>query len=173
MLNEDLKPCLDIESEWEHWPRFADDESPITRENVHVFSHKRYDALLRVIDFNTHTIHFTDRKRITVQNVIDINKKIEPIRKIMLTSFLIRIIDAEKPITMPYVPEKIKVYIEDLGDILGVLYYMDSDPEKTLVPIKRYFKMGHFQKPEEIPFDEYQVLKEKIESEDKDGKDNN
>ena len=77
--------------------------------------------------------------------------------------------DAEKPITMPYVPEKIKVYIEDLGDILGVLYYMDSDPDKTLVPIKRYFKMEKFQKPEEISFDEYNALKEKIESEVEDG----
>ena len=157
MLNEDLKPCLDIESEWEISPIYA------TRPGIQVFNHKMYKDLLRIVDFKNQEIHFTDRHRVQLNGVIDINKKIENIRKAMLTSFLIRIIDAEKPITMPYTPEKIKVYIEDLGDILGVLYYMDSDPEKTLVPIKRYFEMEKFKQPVEIPFTEYQKIKEKME----------
>lgn len=160
MLNEDLKPCLDIESEWEISSVYA------TRPGVQVFSHKIHKDLLRIVDFKNQEIHFTDRHRVQLSGVIDINKKIEQIRKANLAAFLNRILDAEKPIAMPYIPEKIKVYIEDLGDILGVLYYMDSDPEKTLVPIKRYFKMEHFQKPEEIAFTEYQALKEKMESED-------
>lgn len=159
-MNEDLKPCLDIESEWEVSSEYG------TRPGIQIFQHKIHKDLLRVIDYKEQTVHFTDRHRVKLSGVIDINKKIEPIRKLSIVSFLIRIIDAEKPITMPYVPEKIKVYIEDLGDILGVLYYMDSDPEKTLVPIKRYFKMEHFQKPEEISFDEYNTLKEKMESEE-------
>lgn len=161
MMNEDLKPCLDIESEWELAPEFG------SRPGVQIYQHKMHKDLLRVIDYGNKTFFFTDRHRVPLNGVIDINKKIELIRKANLARFLTRILDAEKPITMPYVPEKIKVYIEDLGDILGVLYYMDSDPEKTLVPIKRYFKMEHFQKPEEISFDEYNTLKEKMESENK------
>lgn len=164
-MNEDLKPCLDIESEWELAPEFG------SRPGVQIYQHKMHKDLFRVIDYGNKAFFFTDRHRIQLNGVIDINKKIEPIRKANLARFLIRILDAEKPITMPYVPEKIKVYIEDLGDILGVLYYMDSDPEKTIVPIKRYFKMEHFQKPEEIPFTEYQALKEKMESEVEDGND--
>lgn len=159
-MNEDLKPCLDIESEWEISPEYG------TRPGFQIFQHKMHKDLLRVINYKEQTVHFTDRHRVKLSSVIDINKKIEPIRKANLATFLNRVIDAEKPITMPYVPEKIKVYIEDLGDILGVLYYMDSDPDKTLIPIKRYFKMEHFQKPEEISFDEYNTLKEKMESED-------
>lgn len=159
-MNEDLKPCLDIESEWEISPEYGN------RPGIQIFNHKMHKDLLRIVDFKNQEIHFTDRHRVQLSGVIDINKKIEQIRKANLARFLIRIIDAEKPITMPYTPEKIKVYIEDLGDILGVLYYMDSDPEKTLVPIKRYFKMKYFQTPEEISFDEYNTLKEKMESEE-------
>lgn len=160
-MNEDLKPCLDIESEWE-----VSSEYMPKKYGLMVYQHKMHRDLIRVIDYKEQTVHFTDRHRVKLNGVIDINKKIEPIRKLNLATFLNRVIDAEKPITMPYTPEKIKVYIEDLGDILGVLYYMDSDPEKTLVPIKRYFKMEHFKKPEEISFDEYNTLKEKMESED-------
>lgn len=160
-MNEDLKPCLDIESEWEISSEYG------TRPGIQIFQHKMHKDLLRIIDYKNEVVYFTDRHRVKLNGIIDINKKIEPIRKAALTTFLNRVMDAEKPITMPYVPEKIKVYIEDLGDILGVLYYMDSDPDKTLVPIKRYFKLKHFQKPEEISFDEYQALKEKMESEDK------
>lgn len=156
-MNEDLKPCLDIESEWEVSSEYG------TRPGIQIFQHKMHKDLLRIVDFKNQAFFFTDRHRVGLNSIIDINKKIEPIRKANLAAFLNRVIDAEKPITMPYVPEKIKVYIEDLGDILGVLYYMDSDPDKTLVPIKRYFKMEHFKKPEEISFDEYNTLKEKME----------
>ena len=160
MMNEDLKPCLDIETEWK-----LSSEYGVSRSDVKIYQHKMHNDLVRVIDYGNKAFFFTDRHRVPLNGVIDINKKIEPIRKANLARFLTRVIDAEKPIEMPYVPEKIKVYIEDLGDILGVLYYMDSDPEKTIVPIKRYFKMEHFQEPEEIPFNEYQALKEKMESE--------
>lgn len=160
-MNEDLKPCLDIESEWEISSEYG------TRPGIQVFQHKMHKDLLRVIDYRNQAFFFTDKHRVKLSGVIDINKKIEPIRKANLATFLNSVMAAEKPISMPYTPEKIKVYIEDLGDILGVLYYMDSDPEKTLVPIKRYFKMEKFQKPEEISFDEYQTFKEKMESEDK------
>lgn len=161
-MNEDLKPCLDLESLWELSPDYP------RSIRMQVFKHKDYKNLLRIIDFKEQVIIFRDTKRVKLQGVIDINKKLHNLRRANLAFFLNRIMDAEKPITMPYVPENIKVYIEDIDkegeEILGVLYYMDSDPEKTIVPIKRYFVKGNYTfKYEEIPFDKYQEMKERFE----------
>lgn len=161
-MNEDLKPCLDIESLWELSPDY-----PRT-VRMQIFKHKDYKNLLRIVDFKEQVIIFRDTHRVKIQGVIDINKKLHNLRRANLANFLNRIMDAEKPISMPYVPENIKVYIEDIEkgheEILGVLYYMDSDPEKTIVPIKRYFERNDRSfKYEEIPFDKYQEMKERLE----------
>ena len=154
-MNEDLKPLYDIESCWE-----------IVRsvDHIDVFEHKDYRDLVRVIDFNNQTIHFVDRKRIHPVGIIDINKKLPALRKVRIMTLISRVINAEKPISLPYSPEKLKVYIEDKGKYLGILYYMDYEPEKHLVQVKRYFKVTDSDKKgllfEEVPFDEYYKYEE-------------
>ncbi len=156
-MNEDNHPLYDIESNWQYKEGY---------ESIQVFEHKEYKDLLRVIDFGKQTIHFTDRKRIIPEKIIDINKALPHVRKIRLMTLLLRVIDAEKPIKMPYIPEKLKVYIEDLGKCVGILYYMDSDKEKSIIPIKRYFKSDEGNLLfTEVSFDMYNTFKEKQEVE--------
>ena len=78
-------------------------------------------------------------------------------------TLIIRVIDAEKPIKMPYVPEELKVYIEDLGEYVGVLYYMDSDEKKSVIPIKRYWKHDTGLIFKEVSQDEYVKVRMKEE----------
>ena len=150
-MNEDLKPLYDIESNWE----IVDG----TTDRIHIYEHKEYRDLVRVIDFRNQTIHFVDRKRIVPGNVIDIDQKLPELRKVRLMTQISRVMDAEKPVKMPYIPEKLKVYIEDFGEYLGILYYMDNNPEKHLVQVKRYFKVTDSNKQgllfKEVPFDEF------------------
>lgn len=162
-MNEDLHPCYDIESDWKLIPSEC-------RPGIQVFSHKDYNPLFRVVNFSKQSVVFTDEERLLPADIIDINKDIGMERKMELNSFLLRILLMEKPISMPYIHERLKAYIEDLGDYLGVLYFMDSDEEKTLVPIKRYFKLTkdpvvlNFQ---EISHPEYQEKRERyFEEED-------
>lgn len=155
-MNEDLHPLYDIESNW-IYSRGED--------NIQVFEHKEYKQLLRVINFKDESIIFTDRMRVTPARVIDINKgKLLTLkRKAELMTLIIRVIDAEKPIKMPYVPEELKVYIEDLGEYVGVLYYMDSDEKKTVIPIKRYWKHDTGLIFKEVSQDEYVKVRMKEE----------
>ena len=149
-MNEDLKPLYDIESNWE----IVDGT-----DRIHIYEHKEYRDLVRVVDFKNETIHFVDRKRIVPGNVIDIDQKLPELRKARLMTQISRVMDAEKPIKMPYLPEKLKVYIEDLGEYFGILYYMDYKPDKHLVQVKRYFKVTDADKMgllfKEVPFDEF------------------
>lgn len=158
-MNEDKHPLYDIESNWQYKEG---------SKGIQVFEHKEYKDLLRVIDFEKQTIHFTDRKRIVPEKILDINKNLPLLRKIRLMMLLLRVIDAEKPIKMPYIPEQLKVYVEDSGEYVAILYYMDSDEEKSLIPIKRYFKLDGYT-PMEINFDMYNAFKEEQEDENNDG----
>ena len=155
-MNEDLRPLYDIKSNW----RLIEEQ-----RGVQVYSHTEYSVLLRVIDFNNKMIHFTDRKRIEPGKVLDINKPLTIMDRGRLIIPIIKVMDAEKPIVMPYVPEKLKVYIEDFLDIFAILYYMDSDEEKSIIPVKRYFKRKN-SSYEEISFEEYNKMKEEKESVD-------
>ncbi len=154
-MNEDLKPLYDIESNW---------EIVNGTDHIQVFEHKEYRDLVRVIDFRNQTIHFVDRKRIVPGNVIDIDRALPELRKVRLMTQISRVIDAEKPIKMPYIPEKLKVYIDDLGEYLGILYYMDYKPDKHLVQVKRYFKVTYVDKMgllfKEVPFEEFYIYGE-------------
>lgn len=149
-MNEDLKPLYDIESNWE----IVDGT-----DRIHIYEHKEYRDLVRVIDFKNETIHFVDRKRIRPKNVIDIDRALPELRKVRLMTQISRVMDAEKPVKMPYIPEKLKVYIEDFGEYFGILYYMDNNPEKHLVQVKRYFKVTDSNKQgllfKEVPFEEF------------------
>lgn len=129
-MNEDLKPLYDIESNWELIGG---------QKGIQVFEHKEYHHLLRLINYKEQTITFTDRLRLSPERIIDINKSLDFKRKAKLQLLAYRVLDAEKPVTMPYIPEKLKVYVEDLDSYVGILYFMDSDEKKTVKPIKRYF----------------------------------
>lgn len=155
-MNEDLHPLYDIESDWNLIGG---------QEGMHVFAHKDYKDLLRVIDYKEQKILFTDRLRIQPDRIIDINKALPFKRKAELQLLLVRVMDAEKPVTMPYVPEKLKVYIEDLDSYVGVLYFMDSDEKKTVKPIKRYWKKDDNNRfiYKEVSQDEYLDFKFKEE----------
>ena len=157
-MNEDLKPCLDIESEWELSPEYYP-------PHMQVFVHKKHKGLFRVVDFEKGSYWFTDSDRVLAGKIIDINKDIGIKRKCELMPFISKVIDAEKPIEMPYVPETIKVYIENVGNLLGILYYKSStDPENSIVAVKRFFMITYdpMTKYTEIPFDEYNRLKEEM-----------
>ena len=154
-MNEDLKPLYDIESNWD----IVDGT-----DRIHIYEHKEYRDLVRVVDFKNETIHFVDRRRIVPGNVIDIDQKLPELRKVRLMTQISRVMDAEKPIKLPYIPEKLKVYIEDKGEYLGILYYMDFYPEKHIVEVKRYFKVTDSDNKglsfKEVPFDEYYKYQE-------------
>jgi hypothetical protein len=129
-----------------------------------VYEHTDYEHLLRVIDIPGKTVHFTDRLRVIPKNIIDINRALPDLRKIRITPHILRVIDAEKPITMPYTPEKLKVYVEDLTKYLGILYFMDEN--KDLTRITRFFKASDGLNYVEVSFDEYSKYKEEMENVD-------
>ena len=153
-MSEDDKPLYDIESYW---------ELIYTGKDIFVHKHKQYDQLHRVLYFDKQEVRFVDKQRVPTKNIIDINKAIPEIRKSELIPLILGTIDAAKPISMPYAPEKLKVYIEDLTEYVGILYYMDSDEDKSIVPIKRFFKFDSRSLYQEVPFDEYQKYKEEHE----------
>lgn len=132
-MNEDLKPCYDIESNWELVPEGCG-------ELKQVYRHKDYHDLFRVIDFKKRTIEFRDTMRVTPANVIDIYKNIGLKAKAEIIGLVLRVIHEEKPILMPYAHEELKVFTEYHANTLGILYYKDSDDDKSIVPIRRYFK---------------------------------
>ena len=157
-MNEDNKPLYDIPGLWE--------TSLWIPNGVQIDHHKEYDDLKRYIDFKQQRVMFSDDNRVTPELILDINKgtKIPDDRKKLLSELGLKLINLLKPIEMPYKPEQIKVYVEDLGPFVGFLYFMErSDSEdKDLVPIKKYFEVVndpvvHIR---EVPFEEYQKFKE-------------
>ena len=106
-----------------------------------IYMHKDLNSLFRMIDFKNERILFSDTGRIYLEGIIDINKPLSNERKTALMPLLLSVINSLKPIEMPYIPEKLKVYIEDIGPAVSFLYYMDSDSEKSLIAVKRYYKV--------------------------------
>ena len=158
-MNEDLKPLYDIQSLWGFPPTVIKDGM------IHIYKHKLYPKLYRVIDFEREVVYFNDIGRVDATTIIDINKDIGVFRKNFLVPFTLQMLNELKPIKMPYVPEKIKVYVEDLGGYVGLLYFKDTDEDESLVPIKRYFevKNGGFY---EVDFESYNKYKEEMDAGD-------
>lgn len=160
-MNEDLQPCIDIESEWE----LVDSRGLAPDQPIKFYQNKNYESLYRIIDFAKQEVTFTDAKRINVDiGILDINHALSLERKRKLLPILLKVLNEKKPITLPYVHEELKVYIEDLGEVIGFLYFMDNDEDKSLVPVKRFFKVH--QAPSSIGFEEisyynYNEIKEK------------
>lgn len=154
-MTEDNRPLYDIEGLWE-----MDMNIPGMVIKSH---HKEYPHLYRLIDFEAQLYAFTDAKRVTAENIIDINKDIGIARKNLLSFKAMALISFIKPIVMPYKPEIIKVYVEDLGSYVGFLYFRSNLEPDTMVPIKRYFKV--IQDPVfnlvEVSPDEFREFKER------------
>ena len=167
-MNEDLKPCYDIASDWELFP--------IQTPDVQLCQHKDYPELVRIIDFKKQTVTFKDINRTTPSKVIDIYRKVEPNEKLPIMPIVLQVLAEEKPISMPYIHEELSVYIQYDGSNLGILYYKDTDEEKSIVPIKRFFKIvkkGEATSFEEVTFTEFNRDFNYPYEEDKDDKSNN
>lgn len=156
-MNEDLKPCYDIASDWE----LLDLGYP----NKQISQHKQCKDLYRILDFKEKTITFSDATRVKPEGIIDINRNIGLERKMTLCPLVIKVMAAEKPISMPYIHEEYKVYIEDIGEAFGILYYKDNDEDESIVPIKRFFKLL-LPLHEEITWTEFNAIKEEKENVD-------
>ena len=157
-MNEDLKPLYDIESLWE------------VRFNVPgrlvKYEHKEYPTLTRFVDFENHKYLFSDFSRVEPENIIDINKNIGMTRKVELQDIALRLVNMAKPITMPYLPEKMKVYVEDLGLYVGFLYFRSDREPENMIPVKKFFKVVRDPVINFMPvtFSEYNSYKEDMEN---------
>ena len=131
-MNEDLKPCYDIESLWE----VAGD---ISKPDFQVYRHKDCPHLYRLIDFKNKKVEFHDVLYVKPEGVIDINRKLSLKEKAEIMGLILGIMHEIKSITLPYVPETHKVYIQHEKNAFGILYFKDNDEEESMVPIKRFF----------------------------------
>lgn len=152
-ISEDDEPLYDIESDWKFF-------EPLSRNSMLVFRHKDNEEVYRLIDAANQKIHFADAERVTTERIIDINKPLPDIVKAGFLDIVDGIINYLRPISMPYIPEKITVYVETIDNYLGVLYY--KVPPKAVIAIKKFFKKVNG-KYEEISFMEYQEYKERME----------
>lgn len=157
-MNEDLKPCYDIEGDWDFVP-----EGYIPGRQV--FRHKRCSTLFRIMDFRNHEVWFSDTARVKPENVIDIYRKVSLKEKAEFMPIIIKVIDDMKPIKMPYLPEEIKVYVESHKNCIGLLYFKDTDKDQSIVPIKRFFeiKRDPVRSFEEITWGEFHDIAESEE----------
>ena len=130
-MNEDLKPCYDIASDWEL--------CPMQTPGVQLCQHRAYPELFRIIDFKKQSITFKDINRVTPSKVVDIYRPIKMDDKLSILPILLQVLTEEKPISMPYIHEELSTYIQYDGENLGILYYKDTDEDKSIVPIKRFF----------------------------------
>ncbi len=134
-MTEDARPLYDIESYWEM-------DDTMTRARVQAYKHKEYPSCYRLVDFANQDISFNDISR--VHKVIDIHSKLDEREVRELMPKILSVINAERPITMPYKPEKLTVYICKFDGVLGILYYkVDTEEEKNVYPVRRYYKMDY------------------------------
>jgi len=133
-MNEDLKPCLDIESEWEAVQKIMP---------IHIYKHKLHPSLYRVIDFGLNEVYFRDKEIVKTDGIIDIYRKLEAREKEEVLGLIRGLMHEIKPITLPYVPFSYKVYVEHEKRAIGILFFKDNDEDESIVPIKRFFEIKH------------------------------
>ena len=153
-MNEDLKPCYDIESCWE---RFA-----APNPKVFITRHKECHHLFRIVDFAAQTIKFHDTLYVKPDRIIDIYRPLTDNEKELIKGLILSIMHEIRPISMPYVPVSYKVYVEYHEKALGILYFMDVDEDKSIVPIKRFFEIERdpVLSFEEISWDKFREIAE-------------
>ena len=133
-MNEDLKPCYDIES---CWKRVLQSYLP----GKAVWQHNDCKSLYRGIDFDNQVVFFKDFLYVKPEGIIDIYRPLTDNEKGLIKGLILDIMHKVRPISMPYVPVSYKVYVEYHEKALGVLYFMDVDEDKSIVPIKRFFEI--------------------------------
>lgn len=176
-MNEDLKPIYDLEGDWR----------PCTsgKDRKIIYKNDKLPSLYRIIDMHEKTISFTDIDRVV--KIVDINKVIvkedDPERnKKNFMPIVNKALDTIRPITMPYVPEKLHAYIESFpgfeesfDDTIGILYFWNKPTKKELddaggeleaemIPCKKFFRIhpvGSSVRYEEISFAVYNEVKTK------------
>lgn len=155
-MNEDLKPCLDIESEWEAVQEIM---------SIYIYKHKLHSSLYRVIDFGLNEVYFRDKEIVKVDGIIDIYRKLEVREKEEIIGFIRGLMHEIKPITLPYVPFSYKVYVEHEKKAIGILFFKDNDEDESIVPIKRFFeiKRDPVLNFEEISWDRFREIAEEVE----------
>ena len=155
-MNEDLRPCLDIESEWEA----VQEMMPI-----YIYKHKMYPSLYRCVDFGLEEVYFRDKDIVKIDGIIDIYKKLEAREKEEIIGFIRNLMHEIKPINLPYVPFSYKVYVEHEKKASGILYFKDNDEDESIVPIKRFFEISRdpILNFEEISWDKFREIAEEVE----------
>ena len=168
-MNEDLKPIYDFESDW--IPQNSRKDKRI------IFENSKLNSLFRIVDVGHSIVAFTDVGRVC--KIKDINKALsktdnEEENKKNFLPIINRVIDEIKPISMPYVPEKLTCFIEsfpgydkNIDDVLGILYFREDsvkEEDRNMIQAKRFFKINPLSTPfryEEMTMDTYNKLKAK------------
>lgn len=155
-MNEDLKPLYDVKSAW---------ELVHAKRPTAVYKHKECDSLFRIINFNLQEVTFNDTLMVPPANVIDIYRPLALKEKAEIMGIILKVMHEIKPITMPYIHEEYKVYVEKHKEVLGILYFKDNDEEESIVPIKRFFNMTRdpILNIEEISWNRFRELAEEEE----------
>lgn len=158
-MNEDLKPCYDIESCWERNPVSSSPKMFVSR-------HKDYPHLYRVVDFAKQNVTFRDTEYVISDGIIDIYRPLLEAEKKEIRGLILSIMYEIRPISMPYVPTSYKVYVDHEKKAVGILYFMDNDEDKSIVPIKRFFeiKRDPVLNFEEISWDRFREIAEEVEN---------
>ena len=158
-MNEDLKPCYDIESCWKKVLQSYYLPGKVVRQ------HNDCHHLYRCIDFDKQAVFFKDFYYVKPEGIIDIYRPLTDSEKGLVKGLILDIMHKIRPISMPYVPVSYKVYIEYHEKALGILYFMDVDEDKSIVPIKRFFeiKRDPVLSFEEISWDRFREIAEEVE----------
>ena len=156
LLGEPLSPIIGEEDEWEDVSYLGMPEGVIKE-----YQNKRMSSLFKYV-YADGTVGYSDVQRVTCyESSHDDTKGGVPFQN----GFINRIIDEVKPITLPYVPQHLKVYVteclyEENGgdfDTMMIDYMVDAYTQEQ-TSIGRYFKEDpESHKWVEIPTEEYHI----------------
>lgn len=157
-MNEDLKPLYDIESCWER--------NPVSSPKMFVARHKDYPHLYRVVDFAKQDVTFRDTEYVIPDGIIDIYRPLLETEKKEIRGLILSIMYEIRPISMPYVPTRYKVYVDHEKKAIGILYFKDNDEDESIVPIKRFFEIKHdpVLNFKEISWNQFREIAEEVEN---------
>lgn len=101
-----------------------------------IFHHKYYPSLYRRINLRKEEVTFTDTARISMDNIIDVEKKLNIFDKARIMKKVVAAINTVRPISMPYTPETLKVYVLYEDPYLGVMAYKTG---KGVVKVNKFY----------------------------------
>lgn len=101
-----------------------------------IFHHKYYPSLYRRINLKKGEVTFTDTARINMDDIIDVEKKLNTFEKARIMKNVVAAINTVRPISMPYTPETLKVFILYEDPYLGVMAYKIG---KGVVKVNKFY----------------------------------